>query len=248
MTKGKLCARPRASVLWAVPGRGACSVLAVATILCSLSSPGAQTMSAFSPFSYDSDLSLYFGTYTDTRLLDIVTRGETAYRPSHILTAAVSRPTGSELDSVLFETEAQVVKHFGIMQHLEVNGLLIARWPSFLGLPISLAVGEGLSLAGENPSLENPRKDLLHPFRTEEESRPLLNYLMVELELKPESTLNLPRMFLRVHHRSGVFGTYCPPTCGSNFVAYGIRLPVQSLSGMFQKQSGTASRDRSLGW
>ncbi len=192
----------------------------------------AQALRLPNPLADDADLALYWGTYSQTRLLDIVGKAETDYRPSHILTAAVSRPTGTELKSVLFETEAQFVKHFGIMQHLEVNGLLVARWPGAFGLPLSFALGEGLSLAGRNPSLENPRRDLMHPFRDEEESRPLLNYLMVEVEVR-HSGQDGPGMFLRVHHRSGVFGTYCPPTCGSNFVAYGIRLPVSSVRALF---------------
>ena len=222
--------------------------IAILAVSVSAGAISAQSFRDFSPFASNSDLSLYIGTFSDTRLVDIVTRGETSYQRSHILTAAVSRPTGSELESVLFETEAQVVKHFGIMQHLEVNGLLIARWPKVLGLPISLAVGEGLSLAGENPGLENPRKDFLHPFRPEEESRPLLNYLMVELEARPQFFSDSPRMFLRVHHRSGVFGTYCPPTCGSNFVAYGIRLPIGSVAAMFRKQPSEAAKENAIRW
>lgn len=192
----------------------------------------ADTFETLNPISAESDLALYYGTFSDTRLLDILSSARTDYKPSHLLAATLSRPTGSDLSVLTFETEAQFVKHFGLMQHLEVNGLLIARWSGVFGLPIGLALGEGLSLAGTNPAMENQKRDWRNPFRTNEESRPLLNYIMVELEMGAAES-DQPRVFMRVHHRSGVYGTYCPPTCGSNFIAYGVRLPVPSVTALF---------------
>ena len=78
-----------------------------------------------------------------------------------------------------------------------------------------------------NPKLENKAKGYYLESGLQKdaiESRALLNYMMVEVS----SYLPFERkteVFLRIHHRSGIFGLYCPPdpNCGSNFVSYGFR-------------------------
>lgn len=168
-------------------------------------------------------LSLYGGPFTDTSLQSILFRAETDYRPSYIAVLAYSMPIDSGLRVVDLEAEGQVAKHLGIMQHMEVNGVFVAR--KMLGRYFSVAVGEGLSYATRNPELENPRKDILG-IQYREHSRPFLNYLLFEAAGRAPMMPDNMMLFIRIHHRSGAFGMYCPPTCGSNFITYGARFSI----------------------
>ena len=84
----------------------------------------------------------------------------------------------------------------------------------------------GFSLASVNPPLEN--QDNLYSFweEKEERSRPFLNYIGVDLELELPEAFLISSLFIRIHHRSGVFGTFCPGICGSNFITYGVRVDL----------------------
>lgn len=167
---------------------------------------------------------LYRGIYSRTTLGEILTAGYTRYHPSYITVLAVNRPLGYRLWRAPLEGEGQIVRHAGIQRHLEFNGVLLARISEpFRGTPFTFAIGEGLSLATRNPDLENPRRDLRDPDVPEETSNNFLNYLVFELEMALPLDAYDPRVFLRVHHRSGVFGIFCPPYCGSNFVSYGVK-------------------------
>ena len=116
------------------------------------------------------------------------------------------------------------MRHSGIQKHLEFNGVVLARITEpFRGTPFSVGVGEGLSFATRNPDLENTSRSLQNIDARTETSRNLLNYLVFELDMALPVDMYAPRAFLRVHHRSGIFGTLCPSICGSNFVAYGVK-------------------------
>lgn len=196
------------------------------------------------------DVFVFHGIYSETDLLPIVLRTHTDYRPSLITVFGWNQPLNTHLRSLAFEAEGQVGLHGGIMKHSEANGLLVARLP-FGEAPFSLALGEGISVASANPALENKQKGLVigdtsfnlyesyylvqqpnFPLylaaiqANPQESRPILNYLMVEAEMRFSASAWSPGVFMRVHHRSGVFGLYCPPdpACGSNFVTYGVKL------------------------
>lgn len=114
------------------------------------------------------------------------------------------------------EAEGQLVKHFDLMNHFEVNALVVLRWLPFPWdryLDTSFAVGEGLSYATRDPAIEVEKHG-----RTSQ----LLNYLLFELAFcLPQH----PRWdyFLRVHHRSGVFGLFDGVSGGSNLVGAGFR-------------------------
>lgn len=172
------------------------------------------------------NLILYGGIFTTTDLIPIVFRQKTDYKESYIGSLGISRPLDYRIRWFDFLWEGNVTKHFGEMNHWEVNGFYIVKIDRIYGSPISLSLGEGLSLASENPKLENKAKGYYLDGLQKDaiESRALLNYMMVEFS----SYLPFERkteLFLRVHHRSGIFGLYCPPdpNCGSNFVSYGFR-------------------------
>ncbi|MEQ9364709.1 MAG: hypothetical protein RIF32_10715 [Leptospirales bacterium] len=170
------------------------------------------------------DISFYRGKYSRTNLGDIMLAGRTKYEPSFISVLSFARPLPYRLWRADLEGEGQLVRHTGVQKHLEFNGVVLARITEpFRGTPFSVGIGEGLSLATRNPDLENTRRSLFSPNLSTETSRKLLNYLVFELEMAVPLDYYEPRAFVRVHHRSGIFGTLCPSICGSNFVAYGMR-------------------------
>ncbi|MCB1191969.1 MAG: hypothetical protein H7A23_10540 [Leptospiraceae bacterium] len=198
------------------------------------------------------DVFFYGGKYTETDLLPILFRGKTEYKKSYIFVTGLNYPLHSKIRFMNFEAEGQLAKHFGIMNHLEVNSLLIARIENLFYLPLSFAFGEGISIASRNPKLENKEKGIdfldyhYSPMQSyyllyngfyplggnlqlnSIKSNPILNYLMVEFDYGIKSMKYYPRVFFRIHHRSGVFGFYCPPdpACGSNFISYGIKFRI----------------------
>lgn len=170
------------------------------------------------------NISFYQGLFSDTALGEIMIQGKTHYRDSYITTAAVGKPLERTLLGFPLEVEGQIVRHSGVQKHLEFNGLLLLRTePISAGLPLTFAVAEGLSVATRNPDLENRRKNLTNMGITSEYSRNLLNYLTFEMEARVPLDAYEPRAFVRIHHRSGIYGVFCPPTCGSNYMAYGVR-------------------------
>lgn len=170
------------------------------------------------------DLAFYKGQFTQTNLKNIIIDGQTSYKPSFINVATASKPLQYSIFGFATEGEGQFAYHEGIMKHIEINGLVVFRTKQLSrGLPLRFGFGEGLSLASRNPDLENSRKSILDPNTESEYSRKFLNYLMFEIDLALPVESYKPRAFLRIHHRSGIYGIFCPPTCGSNFIAYGVK-------------------------
>ncbi len=176
----------------------------------------------------------YGGQFTATDLMPILFRQKTDYKDSYIAVFGANRETDFRIRFLQFETELNIVKHFGEMNHLEGNGLYSARVKNLFYLPMSFAFGEGLSIASENPRLENKSKGIYFEnwqFLIQSkgiESRNVLNYIMVELDYGISKSFYDSKIFMRIHHRSGVFGLLCPPdpACGSNFVSYGIKFTL----------------------
>lgn len=118
-----------------------------------------------------------------------------------------------------FELESQIAQHFGKQDHTEINPIVfIARWRDFPWnetLPTTFAIGDGLSIATENPKLEVKR-------RGRKETNKVLNYVMAEL------TLSLPEIpqwafVARYHHRSGMFGVFNGVHDASTAFAAGVK-------------------------
>lgn len=118
-----------------------------------------------------------------------------------------------------WELEGQLVQHYRQQDHLESNLTLIARkmstpWDDTLDT--RFAIGQGLSWAFEEPSLE-PR-----PQKGRGETTQLLNYIMLEAEVVMPGNDRLS-LFARLHHRSGIFGLFDGVHGGSNFLGVGVR-------------------------
>ncbi|TGL63899.1 hypothetical protein EHQ58_00600 [Leptospira ognonensis] len=188
------------------------------------------TLSSSEPFFAPNYSILGFGgIYVNSDLAPISFNLDFKYRPSYIYGIGVNRKINRKYSIFEFELEGLLAKHTGAMNHYEGVGVAIARIPNIFGLPMSFALGEGQSVATQNPKLENLAVgyDRGRINFDDIESRAWLNYLMFEVDY------NLPwtetsKVFVRIHHRSGIYGVYCPPTppCGSNFVVYGFKTEI----------------------
>lgn len=164
-------------------------------------------------------LSAYVARHSPDRLIDIVGL-QSADAGDSRLAAAARGYTFARRERTRWELEGQLVRHTGLQHHWEANAMLALRWMDFPWdhyLDTRVAVGNGLSYASEVPPLE-PGGEL----DRDEESAHLLYYMMVEAEF------TLPRetpwsAFVRVHHRSGIFGLFDDVDGGSNFIGIGIR-------------------------
>jgi hypothetical protein len=139
---------------------------------------------------------------------------------SGIVALAVAKKLGSVWKNNLdFEFEAQGVQHFHRQSHFELNpAVLVARWRTFPWngtLPTTFAIGDGISIAMENPRLEIKR-------RGRKECSRVLNYVMAELTLSL-SSLSHWALIARYHHRSGMFGTFHGVHDASTAFAAGVK-------------------------
>lgn len=117
--------------------------------------------------------------------------------------------------SVRFEAEAQLVRHFGLQRHWEVNlpvGLRFTPRRRIAGID-SVAFGIGASFASEVPPIELRRGG-------GSGARELI-YFHIELE-HALSAYPGTRVFLRVHHRSDGYGLVARAV-GTNALAIGLR-------------------------
>jgi hypothetical protein len=188
----------------------------------------------FSVFSKESRHSVlgYGGKFINSDLVPISIYGDIAYKKSNLYVLGYNYHLKPRISFLNFEVEGLVGKHFGFMNHMEVDGVFIARTNRAKIIPVSFGFGEGLSLASEKPQLELrkfgfDREKGTFNLVNIEETRPLLNFLLLELDVKIPIEYS-PKFFVRLHHRSGIWGTYCPPDppCGSNFLVYGVKFPI----------------------
>ena len=161
--------------------------------------------------------SIYAGQYSNTALNEII-RLNTDFERSHVYVLSLGKELGTYKDIVGYEVEGQVAWHSGMQNHQELNCAFTLRWLPFFWdkcIDTSFAFGNGLSYATDEPELEIREGD-------ENKSNQLLYYILVELAFA------LPRqpqwdLFVRIHHRSSVFGLIDNITTGSNFVGMGLR-------------------------
>lgn len=183
--------------------------LALATLaLGSCAGPGGRAITA------------YTGQYIDSGLFDeIVILQEWDAQDSYLAALAYAERFHTFADGAAqWEWEGQVAQHFGDQTHQEFNALVVLRWKRFPWnerVRTTAALGEGLSWATEVPPLEIASQG-------NQGATDLLNYLLMEL------TFGLPNserwdFVLRVHHRSGIFGTFDGVSGGSNVLAVGLK-------------------------
>ena len=137
------------------------------------------------------------------------------FKDSYLVAAALARRIGAYEDKASFEIEGQIVKHFNIQTHWELNALVTARWEAFWWddvIDTSVAFGLGPSYATDKPEIEVEKDGDTSRF---------LVYWMLELAL---GLPDYPRIafITRIHHRSDAFGLI-PHGGGSNALAVGLK-------------------------
>ena len=162
-------------------------------------------------------VSFYAGQYTDTNLGEILTF-DTEMEGSNVYVLSFGKELGVYKGLIGYEIEGQVAWHTGKQTHKEVNAAFTLRWLPFPWdryLDTSLAFGNGLSYATSDPELEirESNKDKTNQF---------LYYILVE------TAFVVPRyeswdLFVRIHHRSSVYGLMGGIETGSNFLGVGLR-------------------------
>jgi hypothetical protein len=160
-------------------------------------------------------ISFYAGKSSSTKLIDFF-KLQASYENSYISVLAGGYRFYQWEDKLALEVEGQIGQHSGMQDHQEVNALLVVRWLKFPWnkyVETSIAVGDGLSYALKTPEIEMDK----------EKTSRLLNYLMLEATV---TALKKPKIetFVRIHHRSGIFGLVNNVySGGSNFLCGGIR-------------------------
>lgn len=150
-----------------------------------------------------------------------------SFEDATLVAAAYSEVIADPSPHYRWEIEANIVQWLGDQDHQEVGGLAMFRWQTFPWdhwLDTSFGFGNGLSWATSKPDLE----EFFHP---DTGATQLLWHIAVELEFARPVRLRAQRpswldswaTFVRVHHRSGVFGSFSDVDGGSNVLALGLR-------------------------
>ncbi len=158
---------------------------------------------------------LYHGEYASNRMVDLLTEWNPDYLDEHLAAVVLSNRFHTTGDNLHWEVETQLASGYDSPRHYEFNLVLVARWDRFPWddyLDTSFAFGEGLSYASRVPPDE----------RDQDPNSEFLNYLLTEIAFKIPRTRRW-EAFSRIHHRSGVAGTFSGVWGGSNVVAYGLR-------------------------
>lgn len=171
--------------------------------------------------THDRSWSVFTGKFTEDRLFeDILSfthriNFEDAWVTVLNYNQVLARPSTRRN----WEGELQFgVHHSGLQDHLEVNGAIIHRWSEWPWdglLRTTFAGGTGLSYASDVPRLEREGKP-------GEDAQRLLLYLVLEFEVAPYWAERWS-IYARIHHRSGVFGTFGGVHGGSDHVGLGFR-------------------------
>ncbi len=161
-------------------------------------------------------LNLYAGWMTSNNWEDFFSDVEDLkFKDSYLTGVALARCISKYQDKASFEIEGQIVKHFNVQTHWELNALVAARWEKFWWddiLDTSVAFGLGPSFATGEPELE---------LEINENTSQFLIYWMFEL------AIGLPKyprvaVFTRIHHRSDGFGLISNGG-GSNALVFGLK-------------------------
>lgn len=161
-------------------------------------------------------LNIYAGQMTTNNWEDFFGFGDQLnFKNSYLTAITLGRRIGTYKKMASFEIEGQVVKHFNIQDHWELNALVIARWDAFWWdkyIDTSFAFGLGQSFATAEPEIEK-----LNDGATSK----LLVYWMMELEFGLPEYSRIA-FITRLHHRSNAYGLLADKG-GSNALAIGLK-------------------------
>ena len=164
--------------------------------------------------------SLYTGKYTADPLPDhILLLQPITFEPAWITVVNYGRVLVRPTPARAWEGEVQLgLHHSGVQDHVETNVALLHRWSDWPWdglIHTSFALGAGLSYASRVPHLERTGKP-------GPDAQRLLFYMALEFEAIPDG-LDDWSVYARIHHRSGVFGTFGGVHGGSDHVGIGVR-------------------------
>ncbi len=137
-------------------------------------------------------------------------------RSDGFIALALGRKMVSLAARAQLELEGQFVKHTGNQRHVELNGLGIGRWVAFPWnryLATTLALGGGVSYATEEPLFE---------VLTHGQTSQWLIYLLFEATISPPRHPQWGIVY-RLHHRSGLLGTFSGIRGASNALGLGFK-------------------------
>ncbi|MDK9697483.1 MAG: hypothetical protein OEL76_13950 [Siculibacillus sp.] len=178
-------------------------------------------------------VALYGGVWTNSTLprfpINLVS-GRLTFEDARIVSLVIDRRlfdfgldipgTQLRLDGFSLEAEGTVSRHVGLEDHVEATAAVKLR-SGEIGLgsvgSMNVAFANGLSWAFERPKWEYG-PGLVHGV----DSRRLQYYMGFETAFTPKGAKNLSA-FVRLHHRSGIYGLISPRRTGSNHFGVGLR-------------------------
>lgn len=156
-------------------------------------------------------------TFEDAQIASVIAN-------RHLLDFGFALPgTRYRFEGFSLEAEATLDKHFGLEHHWETTGALVVRSGEIdLGsaLRMNVSWGNGLSWALERPAWEEGPTG-----RHGVDSRRLQYHMSFETGFTPTAAANVS-LFMRLHHRSGIYGVISPQHTGSNYVGAGVRIAL----------------------
>lgn len=175
------------------------------------------------PAQADEYVSFYSGQGLNHNFMELpgkLLAADLDFDPSWLAAAAYKRscPPHSWIErfNIRAYCEANAVKHWGLQHHFEGNlayQLVSPPW-RLSGFDLHISAAAGLSYAFGKPSYEDgsaENPDKRYRFQ---------NFNAYEIIYRPHQKNWFA--FLRIHHRSGVYGLVAPRNVGSNFMTAGL--------------------------
>lgn len=153
-----------------------------------------------------------------TNFVDLTMVGITGSRRLGTIGELVGSDLGHFGDYVSIEVEAGTAYRFGLEEQAELWGSLYFRYDGFSWndtIYTTAAMNTGLSWITETSEFEKDRSDGL--------SSQVLHNFSPEITIADPDNKDL-ELVLRLHHRSGIFGTIDGVHSGSTFVVTGMRV------------------------
>ena len=156
----------------------------------------------------------------------VVLKGDVDFEPSWMAAVSYKHDCATlewiESLGVTAYCESILVKHWGLQHQWEADlayQLVSPRWAvSAVDLQIAAAMGGSYAFGTpeyEDGSVSNPEKR----YR-------FLNFNAYDFIVKPRN--HEWYAFMRIHHRSGIYGLVAPRNVGSNFFSLGLSFPLSN--------------------